>query len=353
MEANTTVGEEGVPLARRKLLAIDGGGIRGIIPATALVKLEQTTGQLTRDIFAFVAGTSTGAIIAAGIAAGVPAQRILDLYVTRSPEVLTQRPWNVPERIVTGAMYSIQKLHDLIGEEAGAARDWTLNDAPVDLLITAKRVPDGMPWYFVRDKPANSQRTGHLRLVDCVTASAAAPTYFQPWTIVEDPAVLRAHGWDPVGTLVDGGVGVAGNPVYQAVVEAFYYTGEYRPDETLVVSLGTGRLAPTERPTWLWPWLNWIVGELLASPGEQQTEIVQRHFPELPFYRLDPDLKALDPTLTQPIGLDDVGSVPRLQAYGKQFADLIDWNAILAGTDTTFRVTPQTTLAPQYERPQS
>ncbi|HLH73281.1 MAG TPA: patatin-like phospholipase family protein, partial [Chloroflexota bacterium] len=72
MEANTTVGEEGVPLARRKLLAIDGGGIRGIIPATALVKLEQTTGQLTRDIFAFVAGTSTGAIIAAGIAAGVP-----------------------------------------------------------------------------------------------------------------------------------------------------------------------------------------------------------------------------------------------------------------------------------------
>src|SRR5579884_4291292 len=92
VEANTTVGEEGVPLARRKLLAIDGGGIRGIIPATALVKLEQTTGQLTRDIFAFVAGTSTGAIIAAGIAAGVPAQRILDLYVTRSPEVLTQRP---------------------------------------------------------------------------------------------------------------------------------------------------------------------------------------------------------------------------------------------------------------------
>jgi len=66
-------------MSRRYLLSIDSGGIRGIIPAVALVKLENTTGRLTREIFTFVAGTSTGAIIAAAIAAGIPAIRILDL----------------------------------------------------------------------------------------------------------------------------------------------------------------------------------------------------------------------------------------------------------------------------------
>ena len=67
----------------RYLLSIDSGGIRGIIPAVALVKLENTTGTLTRDIFSFVAGTSTGAIIATAIAAGIPVARILDLYLNQ------------------------------------------------------------------------------------------------------------------------------------------------------------------------------------------------------------------------------------------------------------------------------
>ena len=67
-------------MAQRYLLSIDSGGIRGIIPTIALVKLERTTGRLTRDIFSFVAGTSTGAIIAAAIAAGIPATQILDFY---------------------------------------------------------------------------------------------------------------------------------------------------------------------------------------------------------------------------------------------------------------------------------
>ena len=60
-------------MASRYLLSIDGGGLRGIIPATLLAGLEDATGKLTRETFSFVAGTSTGSILAAGIAAGVPA----------------------------------------------------------------------------------------------------------------------------------------------------------------------------------------------------------------------------------------------------------------------------------------
>ena len=208
-------------MARQYLLSIDGGGIRGIIPAVALAKLENTTGQLARDTFSFVAGTSTGAIIAAAIVAGIPATRIVDLYVNRASEVFTGPPLlNILQRIISGSMYSTQKLHDLIGEEIGSARDWSLNDSPVDLLITAKGVPNGKPWYFVKDAPANSRCTGRLGLVDCVTASAAAPTYFWPWTLDEGPL---PSGCEPAGELVDGGVGVMGNPVYQACVEAFFY----------------------------------------------------------------------------------------------------------------------------------
>src|ERR687884_96809 len=100
-------------MARRYLLSLDGGGIRGIIPATALIKLEQTTGKLTRETFSFVAGTSTGAIMTAAIAAGMPATRLRDIYVNRAREIFVKRPWNIFKRIAFGSMYSTQKLRQI------------------------------------------------------------------------------------------------------------------------------------------------------------------------------------------------------------------------------------------------
>jgi patatin-like phospholipase len=317
-------------MPRRYLLSIDGGGLRGIIPLVALAKLESTTGRLTRETFSFVAGTSTGAIIAAAIAAGIPAVRILDLYLGRARKVFRRYPWSMAKRAIYGSMYSTRKLHDLISSELGPAHDWRLNDSPIDLLFIAKRVPDGIPWYFVRDNPYNSGCTGRLGLVDCVTASAAAPTYFEPWTIQEDTE--PPPNCERVGTLVDGSVGIAGNPVYRACVEAFYYTGgAYSPEETTTVSLGTGRFVAEQQATWLGSWLEWMLGELLESPGEHQTEITWRHFPQMIFYRLDVALE-------EDIARDDAGSVAKLREYGERLAEMIDWEAILAGTDTTFRV---------------
>ncbi len=327
---------------RRYLLSIDGGGIRGIIPVVVLAKLESVTGRPARETFSFVAGTSTGAIIVALLAAGVPASRILEFYMDRTREVFTGYPLlNALKRVIRGSMYSTDKLHDLISAELGAARDWMLEDSPVDILTTAKRVPDGKPWYFVRDNPQNSRCTGRLPLADCVTASSAAPTYFQPWTIryAERPARC-----EPVGALVDGGIGVAGNPVYQACVEAFHYSEGYAPGETTIISLGTGKFPYKRKPTWLLPWLQWTLGELLDSPGEQQTELVWRHFPETTFYRIDTELE-------RDIELDDVRSVNLLRKYGERLAERIDWRAILAGTDETFRVDRSRKSFPQYAQP--
>jgi uncharacterized protein len=346
-------------MVKKYVLSIDGGGIKGIIPACALVKLEQATGKLARETFSFVGGTSTGAIIAAGIAAGVPAERILNLYMTRARDLMPRRLWHPLKRIVFGSFHSTKNLHALLdehiaeGRSGQEARGWTLNDSPIDLLITATTVPDGIPWYFVKDRPGkNSSRTGNLNLVHCVTASAAAPTIFHPWTIPENPARLPA-GWEPIGPLVDGGVGIAGNPVYVACVEAFFYTGEYSPEETIVVSLGTGHYPHRKRPTWIWPWLRWILAELLDSPGEQQTELVQRHFVErlpsdgpidMPFFRIDTELK-------RDISMEDSSATEELREIGERLANLINWQEILANTDTEFRISQQKTLWKQYRKP--
>jgi predicted acylesterase/phospholipase RssA len=324
-------------MARRTLLSIDGGGIRGILPACLLAKLEQTTGRPARDTFQFLAGTSTGALLAASLAAGLPAKRILDIYVRRGPEIFRPRkPWNTVKRALTGSAYSIAKLRQILCEELGDASAWDLNRSPVDVLLTAKGL-DGTPWYFVKDKPANSRRTGRFGLVDCATASAAAPTYFGPFHIPE------------LGTVVDGGVGVTGNPVYQACVEAFCYTGEYTPEETTVVSLGTGRFPiPDTPPRTLWGWLEWVLAELLRSPGEQQTELVQRQFPNVTLYRLDADLKRLDASLAKPIDMDDIEAIPKLVSYGEKFAAEVDWPAILEGGDERYRIRPGKTKWSQY-----
>lgn len=326
-------------MPRRYLLSIDSGGIRGIIPTIALVKLERTTGKLTRDTFSFVAGTSTGAIIAAAIAAGVPATRILDFYTNRAREIFNRSPLNILKLILFGYRYSTQKLHYLITEALGPAGIWILNDSPIDILLTAKRISDGMPWYFVRDHPINSGCTGRLGLVDCTTASAAAPTYFEPWTISESPTPAPC---ERVGTLVDGAVGVTGNPVYQACIEAFDYTPGYTPDETTTVSLGTGKFKHRKEPRWIGSWLEWVLAELLESPGEQQTEFTWRHYPQMTFYRIDTELN-------EDIGLDDIRDIPRLIEYGERLAELIDWEAILAGTDTRFRIGSTNTLWEQYK----
>jgi hypothetical protein len=305
---------------RRRILAIDGGGVRGIIPALALVALERATGRLTRDSFDLLAGTSTGAVIAGAVAAGIPAERIASLYRRRGPELFRRTPVvSLIRRVVLGHQYDVAALRRMIGEELGEHGDWRINDVPRDVMLTAKGLDDGHQWYFVKDR-GDETRTGRLPLADCVTASAAAPTYFAPWEI------------PGIGLLVDGGVGVAGNPVYQACVEAFEYTGAYEPARTTVVSLGTGRFLDRKRPTWLWSWVEWVLGEMFRSPGEQQTELVQRHYGEAALYRIDA-------RLPRDYSLDTIGAgFDELESIGLGLAELIDWPAVLDGRDSEFRV---------------
>jgi len=319
---------------RRRILSIDGGGVRGIIPAMVLAALERTTGKPARDHFQFLAGTSTGAVIAGALAAGIPAERLVSLYERRGPELFRRIPGlTFLRRVITGTMYDVKTLNRMLAEELGDQADWKMNDVPNDIMITSKGLDDGHQWYFVKDRPgAKPGRTGSLRLVDCVTASAAAPTYFGPWEV------------KPIGLLVDGGTGVAGNPTYQACVEAFEYMKTYKPKETTVVSLGTGRFLDRPRPTWILSWLEWILSELLRSPGEQQTELVQRHYAAAKFYRIDVKLKRDFP-------LDTVGAgLKELRTIGEKLAATVDWPAILGEREESFEIDPRKVRPDAYAR---
>src|ERR1700730_14760528 len=90
----------------RRILSIDGGGIRGIIPVCALAALEQQLGKPVRECFDFFAGTSTGALVAACLAAGIPAHRILGLYTHLCGKIFTP-PKAVADskRLVEGYSY--------------------------------------------------------------------------------------------------------------------------------------------------------------------------------------------------------------------------------------------------------
>ena len=185
----------------RRILAIDGGGIRGIIPAAVLVALEQQTGKPIRESFDFVAGTSTGALIAAAACAGVSASRMLDIYRGDASQIFTPpQPIAEAERLIVGYSYNPDHIRDVLVSEFGPMANATLNDSPIRILITATAI-DSHPWYFVQDNPKNARTAGSLRIVDCAVASSSAPTYFKPW---------RMHVNGKQITLLDGGGDVTG-----------------------------------------------------------------------------------------------------------------------------------------------
>lgn len=315
----------------RTILSIDGGGVRGIIPLACLVRLESKLGRPCRELFDMAAGTSTGAVIAAGIALGVSARGLLSLYRELASDAFQRLPWWEIIRNRGNHRYRIDFVARLL-TEMGAALP--LNSLPLDVMITGKNTRTGRTDFFVRDQEGNAHLWGDLPLRDAVLASVAAPTYFPP-----HQTTFRGEEF----VWVDGGVGVAGNPCYQAAVEAFHYSGGgYSPGETRMLSFGTGRSphaidAPRAH---IVDWALWVLEELLGDSADWQTYVTRREYGQsgrLDFrrYQLDltPEVLAelgvdvppgVDPTR---IGMDAVWAVDLLTQIGRAFADRIDFDA--------------------------
>jgi len=296
------------------VLSIRGGGIRGIIPCCCLMKLEEQLGGLTRDHIQYCAGTSTGALLTAGVAAGIPASQLLDVYTQRSKEIFT--PTGIiaeGKRALEGYMYDPHNLQKVLVSVLGAAADWVINQSPLRIMISATAI-NGHNWFFVQDQPTNAGTTGTVKLVDAAVASACAPTYFNYWTI--DNVAGQTISF------FDGGTGGTANPAYQACVEAFEYNS-FQPAETKVVSLGTGFFpASSNPPSGIIGTIGWATGTLVDSSEDWVDGAVERQWPGV--------LQTFNPQLPSDIGEDDLSAIDTLVQIGQALAATMDWTKILS-----------------------
>jgi len=278
------------------------------------MQLESQLGGLTRDHFALCAGTSTGALLTAAVAAGVPASDLLKVYTERSAGIFTPTGLAAEaKRVAQGFMYDPRRLHDALAVVFGPAASWTINDAPIRVMISATAM-NGHNWFFVKDNLKNNQTTGTVQLVDAAVASACAPTYFNHWRI--DGVMGKTIYF------FDGGTGGTANPVYQACVEAFEYD-TFEAADTRVVALGTGYFpASCDPPKGLLKTIGWTTSTLVDSSEDWAGEAVKRQWPGI--------MQAFNPLLPADIDEADLSAIPTLLGVGQKMAADMDWEKILA-----------------------
>ena len=223
-----------------RILSIDGGGIRGIIPALVLAHIEKVTGQAVGKLFDIVAGTSTGGILALGLT--VPKTADHSLYTAEEFAEMYEREGG---RIFSRSMfrtlfttdslfwkkYSSDGIEQVLAKYFGESR---LRDAVTDVLITSYELERRFPFFF-KSTNARCRPDYDFPARDVARATSAAPSYFAPMKI---PTGTNSDHY----TLIDGGV-FANNPAACALVEA--RTTHPNAERYLVVSLGTGSLMQT------------------------------------------------------------------------------------------------------------
>lgn len=222
--------------AMRRILCIDGGGIKGTQPAAFLATLEEDLDRPISEYFDLIAGTSTGGILAIGLALGHSAKELLHLYEDRGPVIFGQSAVNddVPGRLQrlfrkvwTKSKHAIRPKHDatiLRDELAKVLQGARIGDAKTRLVVPAWDADRRCPHIY---KTAHHERidTDYKELaLDAAMATAAAPTYFKRHKTLNDVGLL------------DGGVW-ANNPIAVATIEAITYLG-WKPTDLRILSLG-------------------------------------------------------------------------------------------------------------------
>ena len=289
------------PFRKNVAIAIDGGGIKGVIVTKALSILEQHLGLPSNQIFQLAAGTSTGSIISAGIGCGLTAQQMYDLYVQLGNTIF-QKSWRTALFPLTRYRYPHEPLESALVSAMGnrVMGDFWNASPKIDVVITAFDLVANRTRFI---KPWKTEYA-NWPVVQSVLASSSVPTYF--------PVVA--------GRYVDGGVGSYSNPCYVAAYEAKYYL-EWDLAETTLISLGTGR-SPHYLQTgeadkfYVWQWLGPILGAFMHTADDQQVHLVGSLFEQLDFRRFQVDLM-------QPIEMDQPENIPLLAQYGEEMGQKI------------------------------
>ncbi len=302
-----------------RMLSIDGGGIRGVIPAAVLVAIEGTTGKPIAELFDVIAGTSTGGIIACALTApgehGAPrfsAAAVVDMYVKEGARIF---PHHVFERVraTVDEKYPVDGIEAVLREHVGES---LLSEAVTELFVTAYDIERRKPKFF-RSQDARRDPTRNCALWMVARATSAAPTYFEPFKLQRStPGEYEA--------LVDGGV-FANNPAMCAYVDGSTGPGQVRPDDVFLVSLGTGaqnrpllydRVKDYGQLRWAQPILD-VVFDGVSSTTDYQ---LQQVLGKTDYFRIDTDLTIASDTM-------DDASPANLHSLQLQAERLIDDNA--------------------------
>ncbi len=335
------------PLRQNVALAVDGGGIRGVMVARALTYLERATGKKIPELFGLAAGTSTGAIIAAGVARGMEADSILKVYTELGPAIFPKSWRTLPlTRYLVSYRYDSAPLIKLMAERLGDITLGELHSQKPDfnMVITATDVLANATRFIKLYK----DRYADWRLRDAVMASSVVPTVFPVYEhdyrkMPDDPP---EESWLPLKRFwLDGGVGSYSNPSYMAAYEIAFCLGArgWRLDNTTLISIGTGidplqemwderlrglfgKRSPRDflGPEWVLP----VVDTFLHDAASQQVKLVRHFFTHAPADRAgDPqaglDFRRFNVAFEHPIDMTETSAIPQLIKYGDQLGEMI------------------------------
>lgn len=304
----------------KKILSLDGGGIRGALTLGYLKKIETILREkegkpdlVLSDHFDLIGGTSTGSIIAAGLAIGMEVDAITKMYMELGGKIFGQKKnwWNPLETwSFLKANYDYKALEENLKKVFG---DITLGSDKIKtgLCIVAKRADTNSVWPIINHPNGKFfdsalGKNKNIPLWQAVRASSAAPTYFAPQMIDVCDGQKAAF--------VDGGVSMANNPaltlVMVATLKGFPFHWEMSEDKLSVVSIGTGysvfkkQIGEIEE-AWMKTWAQ-NVPDMLMQDASWQNQIV------LQWLSNSPTAKSIDMEIDKLEG-DFIGGKPMLK----------------------------------------
>ncbi len=205
----------------RRILSIDGGGIKGAFPASFLAELEAQVGDPIGRYFDLIAGTSTGGIIALGLGLGMSAAEVLRFYEHEGPRIFAGGRRRLGLRWLAKTKHNPAALRQALENALGSK---TLSASTTRLVIPSLNADTGDIYLYKTPHDARVRFDGERSAVDVALATAAAPTY------------LPTH-WPTVGPpMIDGGLW-ANNPIAVAVTEALGVL-RWSAEEIEVLSVG-------------------------------------------------------------------------------------------------------------------
>ncbi len=236
----------------KRILALDGGGIRGALTLGFLEKIETIIRERENnnnlklcDYFDLIGGTSTGAIIAAGLAIGMDAKDITALYLDLGNTIFgKKRSWLLNPFKRYKAQFDFRPLEEALTKVFG---DTIIGSEKIKtgLCIVAKRADTLSTWPIINHPGGKYfEHNKGMLLRQVIRASAAAPSYFIPQKV--------DVGFGEVGAFIDGGVSLANNPALQlflvATLEGFPFRWDIGEDKLSILSLGTGTYTKRYNP---------------------------------------------------------------------------------------------------------